>query len=86
MKDVTMFMIPTCPHCKKAMELMAEVCAENPQYKEVVVKKINETQEADYAAGFDYFYVPAFYVDGVKKHEGVPSKEAIRNVYRDACE
>ena len=86
MKEVTMFMIPTCPHCKKAMGMMEELCAENPKYREVPIKKVDETAEADYAAQFDYYYVPTYYVGDEKVHEGVPTKEAIERVYRDACE
>ena len=37
-----------------------------------------------YAAKFDYFYVPTFYVGTEKLHEGVPSKEAIERVFAAA--
>jgi glutaredoxin len=84
MKEVKMFLMETCPHCKKALSLMEEICAEHPEYKAVEIKKTDETKEPDYAAKFDYYYVPTFYVGDVKLHEGVPTKEAIEKVYAEA--
>ena len=84
MKEVKMFMTGTCPHCKKALALMEEICQEQPEYKTVKIEKIDETKEPDYAAKFDYYYIPTFYVDGVKMHEGAPTKEALEKVYAEA--
>ena len=81
MKEVKMFMTETCPHCLKAFSLMEEICREHPEYKNVKIEKIDETKKPDYAAKFDYYYVPTFYVDGVKVHEGIPTKDAIEKVY-----
>ena len=74
----------TCPHCRKAAEIMEEIFAGRPEYKSIPLKIIDETKEPDYASGFDYYYVPAFYADGDKLHEGAPSKEAIEKVFAAA--
>ena len=79
-----MFLKASCPHCKKALSLMEEIYKEHPEYKTIPVKKIDETMEPDYAATFDYYYVPTFYVGNAKVHEGVPTKEAIEKVYAEA--
>ena len=84
MKEVKMFMFKSCPHCKKAILLMEEICREHPEHKAVKIEKIDEKKQANYAAKFDYFYVPTFYVGGVKMHEGTPTKEALEKVYADA--
>jgi len=84
MKEVKMFTKETCPHCKKALSLMKEICEEHPEYKTVKIEKVDETKEANYAATFDYYYVPTFYVGGVKMHEGSPTKEALKKVYAEA--
>ena len=84
MKEVKMFMKASCPHCKKAFSLMEEICGEHPEYKAVSIKKIDETKEPDYAATFDYYYIPTFYVGDSKVHEGAPTKEAIEKVYEEA--
>ena len=77
-------MMKTCPHCRKAAEIMKEILAGRPEYKAIPIKVIDETEERDYASKFDYFYVPAFYVGEDKLHEGVPSKEAIEKVFEAA--
>jgi hypothetical protein len=38
------------------------------------------------ADSYDYYYVPTYYVDGVKVHEGAASKKIIEGVYRAAAE
>jgi len=84
MKEVKMFMFEACPHCKKAFLLMEEICSEQPEYKAVKIEKIDEKAQPDYAAKFDYYYVPTFYVGGVKVHEGAPTKESLKKVYAEA--
>jgi glutaredoxin len=84
MKEVKMFLMETCPHCKKALALMEEICGEHPEYRGVAVKRIDETKESEYANTFDYYYVPTYFVGDEKVHEGVPSKEAIEKVYAAA--
>ena len=84
MKEVKMFMFEACPHCKKAFSLMEEICREYPEYKAVKMEIIDERKQPDYAAKFDYYYVPTFYVGGVKMHEGSPTKEALLNIYAEA--
>jgi glutaredoxin len=84
MKEVTMLVRKTCSHCKKAREFMEEICREQPQYREVVVKQIDEIKESAYADEFDYYLVPAYFVGDEKLHEGIPSKEAVEKVYAAA--
>jgi glutaredoxin len=84
MKEIKMFLMETCPHCRRALELMDEIYSENPEYRDIPVKKIDETKESAYASKFDYYYVPTFYVGDEKLHEGVPSKEAVKKVFEAA--
>lgn len=84
MKEIKMFFMETCPHCRRAFELMDEIYSENPEYGKIPVKKIDETKESAYAATFDYYYVPTFYAGDEKIHEGIPSKEAIEKVFEAA--
>ena len=46
---------------------------------------VDEDREADYAAQFDYYYVPCYYVDGVKVHEGHAEKEDVAAVFQAAA-
>jgi len=83
MKEVKMFTMETCPHCKKALLFMEEICREYPEYKSVKIEKIDESEQMD-RSKYDYYYVPTFYVGDVKMHEGVPTKEALEKVYVEA--
>ena len=84
LKEIKFFMMETCPHCRKAIEIMEELFAQRPEYKSIPLKIIDERKEPDYASGFDYYYVPTFYVGEEKMHEGVPSKDAIERVFAAA--
>ncbi len=83
-KNVKMMMLDTCPHCKRALELIDELKQEHPEYQEVLIQKIEENRQAEETKGYDYWYVPTFFVDDVKIHEGVPSKEKIDLVFVEA--
>ena len=86
MKEIKFFMMSTCPHCKKAIEMMDEIFAAHAEYKEIPFRQVDERLEPEYAAKFDYYYVHTFYVGDEKLHEGVPSKQAVMNVFVKACE
>ena len=84
MRGVKMFILENCPHCRKAREIMDELCRENAAYAKVEVEVIDEGKEPQIAAAYDYYYVPTFYVDGVKVMEGVPSRDGITKVFAAA--
>lgn len=84
MKKITMFMFESCPHCKLARKFIAELCAEKPEYAKVPFEMIDEQKQPDLAAKFDYYYVPTFYVDGVKVHEGHAEKADVTKVFEAA--
>ncbi len=86
MKKVLMFELAYCPHCREARRLMQEVFAEHPEYAAVEVEHVDEGKDRARAMKYDYYYVPTFYVDGVKRHEGVPSKAAVLAVFQEAYE
>ena len=50
----------------------------------IKIEMIEESQNVQAANAHDYYYVPAFYVGGVKVHEGVPTFEKIENVLKEA--
>ena len=84
MKDVLMMVQQGCPHCRKAFEIMDQLSREYPQYAQVPVKIVDELQEKEFADTLDYWYVPTFFVDGQKVHEGVTSLEKIQEVFEAA--
>lgn len=84
MKPVFMFITDWCPYCKKAFSIMEDLKSENPEFAAIEVRVIDEEREPEIAKNHDYYYVPTYYVDGVKLHEGVPTKDIIRTVFEEA--
>lgn len=85
MKKILMFTMAGCPFCKRAHRFIEEILRENPQYQQCEIEIVDETRHREYARRFEYYYVPTFYVDGVKVHEGVASKNTILRVFETAC-
>ena len=83
---VVMFMLKNCPYCKKADKYIAELCEENPKYRDIEISRIDEKENALHATKYDYFYVPSFYINEVKYHEGAASKEDVKRVLDKALE
>lgn len=83
-KQVKMMMLDSCPHCRRALELIDELKKEHPEYAQVEIETIEENREAGKTQGYDYWYVPTFFVDNVKLHEGVPTKESVEHVFVEA--
>ena len=83
MKKIAYFYLQSCPYCKRAEKLLQELLAQ-PRYSEINVERVEESRQRDYARQFDYYYVPCFYVDGVKIHEGAADKNDIIKVLESA--
>ena len=86
MKKITMFTMESCPYCRQALRWMDMLFAEKKEYSSLFIEKIDELEHPDIAAGYDYYYVPTYYVDGEKLHEGPASLEMIRRVFDAAFE
>ncbi|ADU26922.1 glutaredoxin family protein [Ethanoligenens harbinense] len=84
MKKITMFTMQGCPYCKRAFEWMENLKNKNPVYKALEIHVIDEQVQPEIANQYDYYYVPTFYVDGNKLHEGIPSPEKIEAVFEAA--
>lgn len=86
MKEVTMFYLENCPHCKKARVLMEDLFTSRPELRNVPLQMVEESKEPKKAGEYDYYYVPTYYVGDEKIHEGVPTAEAIEKVFTLAAE
>ena len=84
MKKIKMFVIGYCPHCKAAISWMEELFEQDAEYKSLEVEIIDEELHADRANRYDYYYVPTYYIDEVKVHEGVASLELVKSVFDSA--
>ena len=78
MKKVQLFHFVGCPYCRAAENWIAEVIQEHPELAAVEIERIDEHRHPEIANQYDYWYVPTFYVDGQKVHEGAASKAIVK--------
>lgn len=83
-QEVKMMILETCPYCRQAFRMMDELRKENPAFRSVTVDVIDEEREPEKTDGYDYWYVPTFFVGPRKIMEGVPTLEKIEAVFREA--
>lgn len=84
--ELTMFVLKGCPHCRMALGFMEELCAEEPRYRQIQVRRIDEGEQPALADQYDYYYVPCYFLGREKLHEGRCTKEQIRRVLDRALE
>ena len=65
---------------------MAELRQEYPELAQVEVEEIDEKLTPEKTKGYDYRYVPTFFIDDRKVHEGVATKAIVEKVLRSALE
>ena len=78
-----MFMLKNCPHCQRAIKIMDELM-QKEEFRDVKIKMIDEQKHSEIADKYDYYYVPTYYVNNDKVHEGVPTKEKLQHVLEQA--
>ncbi len=84
MKTIRLFYLKNCPFCRRALQYIEELRAEHPEFSALEIEMIEESEQAALAGQFDYYYVPTFYVDGVKVHEGGIYKPEVERILLDA--
>lgn len=84
MKEVKMMVLDTCPYCKQAFKMMEQLRKSHPEYADVKIDVIEEQREPEKTEGYDYWYVPTFFVGGKKIMEGVPTLEKVDEMFREA--
>ena len=82
MAKIQMFHFAACPYCREAMRWMDELRREYPELRDVRVERIDEKLHPEIAEQYDYWYVPTFFVDGKKVHEGACTREIVERVLR----
>lgn len=84
MAKVKMMYLKNCPYCKQAFQMVEELKEKYPEYRSVAIETIEEQEEESKTEGYDYYYVPTYFVGDVKVHEGVPTLEKIEEVLKKA--
>lgn len=80
MKQLLYFKLAQCPYCRQADRWLEELMEENPEYRNIPIRTVFEDVEKDLADSYDYYLVPTFFCGDEKLHEGIATKEIIRNV------
>ena len=79
MKKIQLFYLEYCPHCKKTRADL-NVLLKQDRFKELEIEMIEESVQKELADQYDYYYVPCFYVDGIKVKEGALSRKDVEDV------
>ena len=83
MKPIRLFYLENCPFWKKAFAYI-DILKKQDIYKSIEIELIEESQQAELANQFDYYYVPTFYVDGEKVHEGGIFENEVETIFKKA--
>ncbi|MDR3293781.1 MAG: thioredoxin family protein [Clostridiales bacterium] len=84
MKKIELYFLIDCPHCQKAFGLLKDALIAEPKYKSLRFELIEEELSPALAEERDYYYVPCFFLDGKKVHEGKITERDINKILKDA--
>jgi len=84
MKTITLFYLKDCPFCKKAFAYIDELKKQDA-YKNIEIKLIEESEQPELADSFDYYYVPTFFIEGEKVHEGGIFPDEVEAIFKKCC-
>ena len=82
MKKLTVFHFASCPYCRDALRWVDELQQEHPELQQVEVERIDEKLEPERIKGYQYWFVPTFYLGNQKLHEGAATKQIVENILR----
>ena len=83
LKTIKLFYQARCPFCKRAFNYIDEL-KKRPEYKDIVIETIEETEHPDIADQYDYYYVPTFYIADEKVHEGGIYPNEVEAIFKKA--
>ncbi|MDR3194935.1 MAG: thioredoxin family protein [Tannerella sp.] len=82
-KHIKLFYLKSCPYCRQAFGFIDEL-KQQEAYRNLEMELIEEREQSEIANRYDYYYVPTFYVDEVKMHEGAVTREQVEAVFAKA--
>jgi glutaredoxin len=83
MKHIKLFYLKHCPFCRKAFAYIDEL-KQDPKYADIEIETIEEEENPEVANSYDYYYVPTFYINEEKVHEGGIFKEEVQAIFDKA--
>ena len=88
MKEIILFYLTNCPYCRNARKAIEELQNEEPAFRGIQIRWVEETQEPEMVKGRDYYYVPTIFCGEKKLYEARPGQdyETIKSNVRRAFE
>lgn len=86
---IIMFGRPECGDCHRAERLLDEIYSSAPYYREIPIIRINNREYVSLVKLYDHYYIPSFYINGVKKYEhsaGQVQKETLLSILDEAMD
>ena len=80
MKTILTFTLKGCPYCRSAQKAY-ETLHQKPEYRDVSIDWVDETEHPEIATKYDYYYCPSIFVDGQKVYEAHPGDDD-NTIYR----
>ena len=75
MKEIELFYLTNCPYCIHAKNAIEALKAEEPAFREIGIRWIEESKEPELTEGHDYYYVPSIFYKGTKLYEAKPGQD-----------
>lgn len=72
MNEIEIFYLTGCPYCENAKRAVAELVQEEPAYRALALRWIEENEEPQLADSRDYYRVPSVFYNGDKLYECSP--------------
>jgi thiol-disulfide isomerase/thioredoxin len=85
MKKIKLFYLEDCPFCKKAFRYIDEL-KQKDEYKNIEIETVEESVYPEIADEYDYYYVPTFYIDEEKVHEGGIFPDEVEEILKKALQ
>ena len=80
MKKITMFMFEGCPYCRQARNVQQQFL-DDPAYSGIEIEMIDEHLHPDIADRYDYYFVPSYFYEGRKLHEGAAEQGDLQRIF-----
>ena len=73
-KKITAFYLNGCPYCRQARKALEDLINEDNKYSHVIIDWIEEENNPQISEKYNYYYVPAMFIDNDKLYEAQPGE------------
>jgi glutaredoxin len=80
-----LFKLKYCGYCRDALRHLEDLQNSNPAYRCLDIDIIDEAEQRRFANAHDYYFVPTFYLDDCKVHEGPVCRADVERILKRAA-